>query len=175
MASIARHHAEWLSLLEISGPFLSMPVLLEALPQGLDARDPQQAGELRAAYEEWADNQGGLQPDPAIHTAWVRYVLETALDLEGALAQGQAIPSGIAALIPEHGEVIRPDMMVLPPGSTVPRMLVQVYSPDQGLEKALPGRPWQASAATRMMELLYATEVRLGLGPYYVIDRYGKG
>ena len=86
MPSIAHHHAEWLSLLEISGPFLSMPVLLEALPQGLDARDAELANELRAAYEEWADNQGGLQPDPAIHTAWARYVLETALDLERALA-----------------------------------------------------------------------------------------
>ncbi len=28
--SIAKHHAEWLSLMEISGPFLSMPVLLDA-------------------------------------------------------------------------------------------------------------------------------------------------
>ena len=73
--SVARHHAEWLSLLEISGPFLSMPVLLQAFPQGLDARDAAQAGELRAAYEEWADNQGGLRPEPEIHAAWVRYVL----------------------------------------------------------------------------------------------------
>ena len=38
--SIARHHAEWLSLIEISGPFLSMPVLLDIFPQGLDAHDP---------------------------------------------------------------------------------------------------------------------------------------
>ena len=30
--SIARHHAEWLSLVEVSGPFLSMPVLLKVLP-----------------------------------------------------------------------------------------------------------------------------------------------
>jgi len=79
--SIARQHAEWLSLLEISGPFLNMPVLMEAFPQGLEARDAERAGELRAAYEEWADNQGGLQPDPSIHTARVRYVLENALDL----------------------------------------------------------------------------------------------
>lgn len=163
MPSIAHHHAEWLSLLEISGPFLSMPVLLDALPQGLDAHDATLAGELRAAYEEWADNQGSLQPEPAIHTVWVRYVLETALDLEGALAEGQAIPEGIKAIIPEHGEVIRPDMMVLPPGGKAPRMLVQVYPPEQGLEKAIANRPWQASAATRMMELLYASEVRLGL------------
>jgi hypothetical protein len=37
--SIAPHHAEWLSLLETSGPFVIMPVLLEAFPQGLDAHD----------------------------------------------------------------------------------------------------------------------------------------
>ncbi|KKL51372.1 hypothetical protein LCGC14_2296110, partial [marine sediment metagenome] len=47
----AQHHAEWLSLLEISGPFLSMPVLLRAFRQGLDARDTVQAANLRAAYE----------------------------------------------------------------------------------------------------------------------------
>ncbi len=39
--SIARHHAEWLSLLEVSGPFLSMPVLLRVFPQGLDAHEPE--------------------------------------------------------------------------------------------------------------------------------------
>ncbi len=37
--SIARHHTEWLSLLETSGPFLSMPVLLRVFPQGLDEDD----------------------------------------------------------------------------------------------------------------------------------------
>ena len=37
--STARHHAEWLSLVEASGPFLSMPVLLKAFPQGLVAHD----------------------------------------------------------------------------------------------------------------------------------------
>ena len=33
--STARHHAEWLSLVEVSGAFLSQPVLLRAFPQGL--------------------------------------------------------------------------------------------------------------------------------------------
>jgi len=35
--STARHHNEWLSLVEVSGPFLSLPVLLRAFPQGLCA------------------------------------------------------------------------------------------------------------------------------------------
>jgi four helix bundle protein len=32
----SRHHNEWLSLIEVSGPFLSVPVLEEVFPQGLD-------------------------------------------------------------------------------------------------------------------------------------------
>jgi hypothetical protein len=206
--SIARHHAEWLSLLEISGPFLSMPVLLQTFPQGLDAHDPQAAGELRAAYEEWADNQGGLAPEPAIHTAWVRYVLQNTLEMpDEILAEGQAIPEGVKVVLPEHGEVIRPDLMLVeppslnppyeegsvesPPRGTAgasppmggteggkPRLLIQVYSADQDLEKPLPDHPWKASPATRMMELLYAAEVRLGLitnGEHWMLVHARRG
>ena len=55
--SVARHHAEWLSLVETSGPFLSMPVLLRVFPQGLDARDAQQAAHLRETYEDWLERR----------------------------------------------------------------------------------------------------------------------
>ncbi len=170
--SIARHHAEWLSLLEISGPFLSMPVLLRAFPQGLDADDPAHAGELRAAYEEWADNQGGLSPDPAIHTAWIRYVLRQTLELpDELLAERQGIPESLKATLPEHGETLRPDLILLPspvatgegPGVRAPRLLIQIYPAHQSLDKTLPDRPWKANPATRMMELLRQTGVRLGL------------
>ena len=162
--SIARHHAEWLSLLEISGPFLSMPVLMRAFPQGLDADDPAHAGELRAAYEEWADNQGGLSPDPAIHTAWIRYVLRQTLELpDELLAERQGIPEGLKATLPEHGETLRPDVMLVAPGTGQPRLLIQVYPAGQSLDKTLPDRPWKANPATRMMELLRQTGVRLGL------------
>ena len=33
------HHAEWLSLIEVSGPFLAEPVLKDAFPQGLEGLD----------------------------------------------------------------------------------------------------------------------------------------
>src|SRR5882762_3923525 len=51
--SSARHHTEWVSLIEVSGPFLSMPVLLRVFPQGLDAAAPDLNSILRPAYEEW--------------------------------------------------------------------------------------------------------------------------
>ncbi len=36
--SVSRQHADWLSLVEVSGPFVSLPVLLRAFPQGF--REP---------------------------------------------------------------------------------------------------------------------------------------
>lgn len=161
--TITRHHAEWLSLLEISGPFLSMPVLLTIFPQGLDDYPPEEARSLRADYEYWKENavQAG---DTATHTAWVRLVLESMLGYTPkVLLSGQAIPTGLKAEFPEHDETLRPEMMLADPSTHKPRMLIQVYPPSQNLEKAIPGCRWQSSVATRMMELLHATEIRLGL------------
>jgi hypothetical protein len=178
MSSITRHHAEWLSLLEISGPFLSMPVLLEAFPQGLNAHDPELSQLLRAAHEEWADNQAGLRPDPAIHTAWVHYVLEQCLGYsDEVLLEGQATPNTLKAEFLEHGLTLRPDLVLVSPrpalgegraatqseGVRQTRLLVKVYPKTQELDKPAAGSHWKASISTQMMELLHATDVKLGL------------
>ncbi|MGI8410890.1 MAG: hypothetical protein ACR2QA_00015 [Solirubrobacteraceae bacterium] len=49
---IEDHHAEWLSLVETGGPFLTVPALKRALPDGLDAA-PRCLPDLRVAYAEW--------------------------------------------------------------------------------------------------------------------------
>jgi hypothetical protein len=41
---------EWLSLVDISGPFLSLPVLMRVFPQQLDALDPNLARDTRLAF-----------------------------------------------------------------------------------------------------------------------------
>lgn len=166
MVSIARHHNEWLSLLEVSGPFLSMPVLLRAFPQGLDALDKDQLAELRLAYEEWLDNQNSLRPSPAIHSIWVRYVLEHILGFEKEhISEGQAIPAHLKAFVAEQGETLRPDLVIASPEDPAqkPRLLVQVVAAGQNLERVLADKHWKASPAMRMMELLRETGVRLGL------------
>ena len=64
------------------------------------------------------------------------------------------------------------------PNAGKPRLLVQVYPPAQNLEKPIPGRHWKASPATRMMELLHATDVRLGLitnGEHWMLVDAPKG
>lgn len=159
-----RHHAEWLSLIEVSGPFLTMPVLEKVFPQGLDAHDADAYRNLRLAFEEWEE----APERPALHRAWVKYVLQQTLGLpDEVLAEGQSIPETIKATVAEQGETLRPDFLVrnpedVPdPGKT--RLLIQVYPTEQGLEKPVAGRHWKASPATRMMELLHAVDVKLGL------------
>ena len=156
------------SLVEVSGPFLSMPVLLKVLPQGLDAHDPDHARNLRLAFEEWEENRDSPRPKSAVHDAWVRFVLGHTLGLPGeVLAEGQKIPQTIKATISEHGETLLPNFVVRNPdgvpdaGKT--RLLIQTYPASQNLDKPVTGLHWKASPATRMMELLHATDVRLGL------------
>jgi len=166
--SIARHHAEWLSLVEVSGPFLSLPVLVDAFPQGLEAHDPNHTATLRSAAREWEQDGAGSRPDPAIHGAWIRFVLGQTLGFPAELmAEGQALPPGLAVPVPEYGETLRPDLaIVTPPGrpdAGTPRLLVQILAPGQDVERPLPGRRWNASPATRMVDLLRGAGVRLGL------------
>jgi hypothetical protein len=168
--SVKRHHADWLSLVEVSGPFLTMPVLERVFPNGLDAHDPDHFAILRAAYEEWDENQTGRRPSAAIHTAWIKFVLTQTLGLpDEVLAEGQDIPQTLKAVISEHGETLRPDFLVRNPNPGKPRLLVQTYPSEQNLEKPVAGKHWKSSPATRMMELLHQlqvnpeSKVRLGL------------
>lgn len=181
--STARHHAEWLSLVEASGPFLSLPVLLKVFPSGLDAHDSEHLKLLRLAYEEWQDNQQGARPEKAIHRAWVEFVLRQTLELpEEVLLEGQRIPPGLQITIAEQSEILRPDWVIVNPQGTAnagkPRLLVQIVPAEQDLEKALTGQRWKASPATRMMELLHAANVRLGLvtnGEHWMLVNAPRG
>lgn len=162
--STARHHADWLSLVEVSGPFVSLPVLQKAFPQGLPARDPAQAKALRAAYEAWQDHPSASGQQHA----WVLYVLNALLGHpESQIAQGQTLPAALQAPIPEQGETLRPDLALIGPSGTASagqaQLLISSYPADQKLDKPVLGQHWKATPATRMMELLHGANVPLGL------------
>ena len=190
----ASHHAEWLSLVEASGPFLSLQVLLDAFPQGLDGHDPEQFALLRQVYEEWLDN---AKQNPPLHRAWVEWVLGNVLEFpEAVLKSGQDIPTALSVTVAEYQEVLRPDWVVINPidqeippnlltkapawegGNRKARLLVQVVAPEQDLNQPLQGSRWKASPATRMMELLHSCDVRLGLvtnGEHWLLVHAPRG
>lgn len=176
--SIARHHNEWLSLVPNSGPFLSLPVLMRVFPQGLPAPDPELRKETRLMFEGWEDGK----KDRAVRRSWCDFVLRSVLQFPAeVVAEGQTIPPGMEARMSEFGEVLRPDVAIIPPkgsNSIKPRLLVQFFHPDQDLEKPLRDKHWKASPATRMTELLHAADVPLGLitnGEHWMLVHAPRG
>jgi len=81
--SIARHHAEWLSLVPVSGPFLSLPVLMEAFNAGLEPHDPDQSRLLRQEYANWQDSFENRKGDPAPHQHWMKFVRSRSICAQG--------------------------------------------------------------------------------------------
>lgn len=169
MSGIARHHAEWLSLIETSGPFLTLPVLVRVFPQGLPKPDSEKLGRLRAGYEEWAKAQETRAPDAeALHGAWVRLVLGELLefDKETLRSEGQ-IPSGLDVRLPEYHETLRPSMTIVEPlgraKAGTPRLLIESWPFTRELDAVIPGSRWAASPLDRMTHLCRTTGVRLGL------------
>ena len=186
--SIARHHTEWLSLIPVSGPFLSLPVLMEAFTAGLEPHDPDHVRLLRQEYDEWrVAGDGGRVIRPDRHHAFIRFILQQTLDLpDNLLLQGQSIPQTLQVEIPEHGELLRPDIVLAsPPTSNAspatrhpPRLLIQSYPRSQDLSSYVAGSSWKASPDTRMTELLHGTGVRLGLvtnGDHWMLVDAPKG
>ncbi|MFN9220637.1 MAG: type IIL restriction-modification enzyme MmeI, partial [Planctomyces sp.] len=186
--SIARHHTEWLSLVPVSGPFLSLPVLLEAFSAGLEPHDPDHVRLLRQEYDEWrVMGDGGRVIPRDRHNAFIRFILQETLDLpDNLLLQGQSIPQTLQVEIPEHGELLRPDFVLVSPPSGngspatnhAPRLLIQPYSRSQDLSSYVSGSTWKASPDTRMTELLHGTGVRLGLvtnGEHWMLVDAPKG
>jgi hypothetical protein len=162
--SITGRNDEWLSFVDISGPFVSSTVLQKVFPQGLEGRDSAQAKALRIAYEEWQDNPAA----PGKQHAWIMHVLTAVLKYPvEQIVEGQTLPAGLEANVPEMGEILRPNFALVGPAGTdtagQAQLLIVVYPAEQRLDKPVIGKHWKAAPTTRMMALLHGANVPLGL------------
>ena len=151
---IGQHHAEWLSLVQTSGPFLTVPVLERVLPDGLEAASI--VGDVRVAYTEW-------QQDAGLQRRWIRWVLDELLDLRDAVAD--ATDADPAHTVAEHGITVRPSYVVRDrsrDGEPVV-LLVQRYKAGTALDRPIPSEAWAASPLDRAAELARGTGVPLVL------------
>lgn len=159
----AKH--EWLNLLDISGPFLAVPVLREVFPQGLEELDSSRAKRLRSAYEEWRDAVDGDDTDrDELHAAWVDEVLRTALEADDSLLKpGKDVPASVVAL-PEHDTTITPDLVFIDPthdGAVLAP--VHVFPPDTDLSASMKFGGLSCSPGDRMAMHLRALNVPFGI------------
>ncbi|KAA1054430.1 Eco57I restriction-modification methylase domain-containing protein [Azospirillum argentinense] len=164
------HHGEWLTLIDVSGPFLAEPVLKDTFPQGLEGLEPAKKRVVRQAYDEWREALDLEDADmPRIHSAWVDLVLKEVLELDEAgdgdvLKPADKLPDALRFEVPEHGVTLRPDYAVTDSQSNdCPLMLIVIYGPNVSLTEPLAGNGSLASPVERMVELCRATGVRLGL------------
>ena len=163
--SAARHHQDWMALVEHSGPFLSHGVMMEAFPQGMPSFDNTQYAEVRLAYEEWRTAAYSSAPDQGLHGAWVAYVLREVLELDDLLVSGDELPASFTVKEHQHGHKLRPDFVVCPDrGKPVPQeasFLIRVIPPRKPPEYAR--KDEGLSPVAQMIYLQQALGVPLGL------------
>ena len=159
----AKH--EWLNLLEVSGPFLAVPVLREVFPQGLEELDASRAKRLRSAYDEWRDAVDGDDADrDKLHTAWIDEVLHTALEVDDQfLKVGKDVAAAVAEL-PEHATTIAPELVIVDPthGGAV-LAPIHVFPPDTNLSASMKFGGLSCSPGDRMALHLRALNKPFGL------------
>lgn len=169
MVTQAQHH-DWLSLIEISGPFLAVPVLKEAFPQGLEELDGFKRKRLRQAYEEWRE---ALETDdprfPELHAAWIDEVLSRGLELDedgkgDVLKRADWCAGKLNVTLAEHGVALSPDFAVIDEQhADKPLMLIHTYEQGADLYATQKMDGWAVTPAERMVQLCRATGCRLGL------------
>jgi hypothetical protein len=169
MVTQAQHH-DWLSLIEISGPFLAVPVLKEAFPQGLEELDGFKRKRLRQAYEEWREALETEDPRfPELHAAWIDEVLSRGLELDedgkgDVLKRTDWCAANLNVTLAEHGVALSPDLAVVDEQhADKPLMLIHTYEQGVDLYATQKMDGWAVTPAERMVQLCRATGCRLGL------------
>lgn len=163
-------HDDWLSLIEISGPFLAVPVLKEAFSTGLEELHGTKRKRLRQAYEEWRE---ALELEDALfaelHVAWIDEVLSRGLEFDedgkgDVLKRADWCAANLQASLPEHGVTLSPDLAVVDEQrANKPLLLIQTYSQGVDLDATLKQDGWAATPADRMVQLCRSLGCRLGL------------
>ena len=158
-------HAEWLGLMQVSGPFLSVPVLRRAWPAGLDTLESTKRSRLRAEHADYFD-----VPDAARNRDdWICYVLADLLGWSDLARFGPEMPERLTLEVPEHGETVRPTFGLVGRDGAL-RLLGLICD---GLPTGrVIGSSWAASPADRLARIMRRNDVPLGLttdGRYWVL------
>ena len=99
---VRKRHA-WLELLQVSGPFLTLPVAHRVFPNGLPEVPVQQRAAVRALVAQMMDDRGASRH--AVITAMLRDVF----NWQQHLVIDEAMPQTLTEIVADHGITLRPD------------------------------------------------------------------
>ena len=157
----AQQHRDWLGMVDVEGPFLSVPVLRQAWPT-LESLDKPARDRLRLEHKAW-------QADPANRQqAWIEYVLGELLGWDDGLRWAGA--DGLASLaieVPEHEAHVVPTFSLVRPGKEVKPAFTElvglVCPAGQHPSARIAGDDWAANSVDRLVHLCRRREIQLGL------------
>ncbi|KAB1928597.1 hypothetical protein F8280_02380 [Micromonospora noduli] len=154
----AEQHRNWLSLVEVSGPFLSLPVLRATWPT-LDALDKKTRERLRQEHATWqADTAAGQQP-------WIGYVLRELLGW-GETLHIDGLDT-LAQTVAEHDTELRPSFALVEPGEEIKpdsvRMLGMICPAGSQPTARIRDSAWAATPVDRLAHLCRHHNIELGL------------
>jgi hypothetical protein len=154
--SAAAVHADWLSLVEPHGQFLTLPVLRRVLPDGLPRADEPARLDTRELARTLTDTE-------AARTTWLEFLLRDLLGWGPYLKAGPEVPDQLSHTVAEHRVTLRPEYALLDPATGAARVLVERYPLGTRLDQRLPGEAWAASPIERTALLCRATGVPVGV------------
>ncbi len=155
-------HRDWLALVNPEGPFLSIPVLNQVFPNGVDRPDHRSAdiASLMNQHKVWRVKKVEQ------HEAWMRSVLVYGAKWPpGQTSFKDEISSDFEVSFPEHGSTMKPWAVLFDSADATirkPIMLVHTVPIGQDL-RATPGDGWAASPIERTSRLLRRLKVEVGL------------
>ena len=157
-------HAEWLSLVEVSGPFLTTSVLEEKFPQGLEIIDTHLKQRLRSAYDEWRDAVDDNDSQLAeLHLAWNQLVLRELFEFEYSVLFPIHDNDDLTFKSLDSEVRFVPDFALRSDDTEKPMLLISVLKDGADLEKVKTGDEWPVSIHERMVLLCRAKGIRFGL------------
>jgi hypothetical protein len=155
-------HRDWLNLVNPEGPFLSIPVLNQVFPNGIDRPEQRSAdvANLMDAHKLW--RKKAVEQ----HEAWIRTVLTIGAKwpVDQVLFKDE-VPSEFEFGFPEHGTTLKPWAVLFDSSNKAgraPVMLVSTVPIGQDL-RAVPLDGWAASPIDRLARLLRRSKVQVGL------------
>nr|MBA2319084.1 hypothetical protein [Euzebyales bacterium] len=173
----ARRRHAWLELLQTSGPFLTLPVVDRALPNGLPGVPARHRASVRARVAAMLDDRG------ASRQAVVETLLRDVLDWSDHLLLDAEVPEVLTEVVAEHGVLLRPAFAFVTEDdgggaesggaeeeepvaaeAAGPYRLLGMLAPwgTHPLTRTTDGG-WTASAVERLAVLLRARDVPIGL------------
>lgn len=153
--SAREQHEDWLTLVEPEGQFLTIPVLRQAFPSGLDPVPEPIRAEARERLAAL-----GADAAPEQRRAWIEWLLRIALNWGDRLVDGASLP---VYPVPEYRTHLRADAALTDPATRAPRVLVVHVPHGDSFERRGEHDAWNASPLERVELLARHLKTRLAL------------